>query len=665
MTRFFSGLRLVGAALAWCCAGMVAMAAAPGGGALAAEEFPPISDAERALTAVPGQPNAPAVVLFRKGVVHLLSPLGSQEAYSYERIEVRIKILTDAGRRLGDVRITHHGVFRLQDFEGRTVLPDGTVVPLARDARFEAVNSRLHKMLTTKVAFPAVAVGAILDYHYTIRWDGFEFLDPWVFQDRVPVLHSEATYEVPSNLGVKGWRRDPMQVGIHSETTPARGGSRLRVWADNLPAVPEEPFSLPFLDMAAEQIVLPTEAGRAGQALVPLFRDWSATCEILDRIYEPMRRRDGNAARQAHDLAAAAASASGESRQRAAAEALFTFVRDQITTAHSNGVGVPRDGSVDAVLEHRRGTPTEKALLLASMLAALKIEARLVWVANREDGTVNLEVPNPLWFDRTIVAAEIDGKRVFLDAADPALCFGHIEPGYEGTQAVLFDPSKPEIVTLPESSFDSNVRRARIELTYDDSGRATGTGTLILAGQPAHERTRWKGAAASAVEAWQGVLGKDFPAFDISAVQVTESLDVPRVEVSWKFAEHPEEALGDQATLVASRPLGPVRQQFPLGSRRLSPIAFPYAERDEVELTVHWPAGWRPEVMPLAANYRTFAGAMVANVELDEAHNTLSYHRRFDKAHWKTVTPEQFDMTQQLFEEAQKVDAQALVLARR
>src|SRR5258708_4918997 len=38
----------------------IALAAA---GAAAAESFPPISDEERALTAVPGQPNAPAVGL--------------------------------------------------------------------------------------------------------------------------------------------------------------------------------------------------------------------------------------------------------------------------------------------------------------------------------------------------------------------------------------------------------------------------------------------------------------------------------------------------------------------------------------------------------------------------------------------------------------------------
>jgi len=46
--------------------------AATASGAVAAVEFPPISDAERALTAVPGQPGAPAVVLFKNAELRFM-----------------------------------------------------------------------------------------------------------------------------------------------------------------------------------------------------------------------------------------------------------------------------------------------------------------------------------------------------------------------------------------------------------------------------------------------------------------------------------------------------------------------------------------------------------------------------------------------------------------
>jgi hypothetical protein len=663
MARLFRVLRPIGAAAGF---GVILAGFAGRGEAMA---FPPISAAEQALTAVAEQPNAPAVVLFRKGELHMGNPApGARELGSYLEVQARVKILTEAGRSQGDVKLAHNGYFRIQDFEGRTVLADGTVVPLAKDVQFVSTSSRVHKVLITKVAFPAVAVGAILDYHYTIRWDSFVFLDPWIFQDRIPVLHSEIVYDIPPTLGVTGWKSDPMTVGVHSETSAVLGGKRLRAWADNLPAVPEEAFSLPFTEMAAEEVVLPTEYGRAGQARQPLFQDWASTCKLFDELYAAAKRDDGQAERVARGLADAvpAAAAGGASRERRQAEAVYAFVRDEVATQRTNRIGLPaKDSGVGAVLERKRGEPAEKALLLQVMLAALKIKSRLVWAANREDGAVDLQIPNPVWFDRLLVAAQIDGQRVYLDPADRALCFGHLEPGYEGTQAVLFEGDKPELITLPEAPFDQNLRRSRIELTVDASGRATGSGTLELRGNPAWQRTRWKGAFDSPAAAWEEVLRKEFPTYDVAGVTISESLDEPRVTVAWTLAQHPEEALGDQETLIPSRPLGPARQPFPPGVKRLSPVAFPFASREEVELTVHWAAGWSPEVLPAARQVETFAGAMVTRVDVDAANRTLTYHRRFDRAHWKTVTADQYRLIQHLYGEAEKSDAQALVLAHR
>jgi hypothetical protein len=142
-----------------------------------AEAFPPITDDERTLTAVPGQPNAPAVMLFRKGELRMMD-LANQDVSSLLSVRVRLKILTEAGKAHGDVLITHSGSVRLQGFDGRTVLPDGTVVPVPRDATFKRTASRSRRLYVTSVAFPAVQVGAILDYQYTVRWDSIFFLEP-------------------------------------------------------------------------------------------------------------------------------------------------------------------------------------------------------------------------------------------------------------------------------------------------------------------------------------------------------------------------------------------------------------------------------------------------------------------------------------------------------
>ena len=639
------------------------------GTAASAAAFPPITDQERALTAVPDQPAAPAVVLFRSGELRMMDP-SRQEVSSLLVVRVRLKILTEAGKEKGNVQIAHSGVMRLQDFEGRTVLPDGTVVPVPRDATFRRTASRARRFYVTSVAFPSVRVGAILDYQYSVRWDSIFFLEPWFFQDHVPVLHSEIAYEVPKSLQVSIWQSDPLHAGIKSETAKSVLGTRVRAWADHLAPVPEEVHSLPFADMAAQLMMVPT-AYSTSYALERLFESWPATCKFFEDDYEQARRKDGNAARQAREIAARAAAAPvaaaspTPSLQRRQAAAIYDFVRDEIATEDANRVWLPQYSTAGAVLDRRRGEPAEKAVLLQAMLAAVRIDSRLVWAADRENGAIDMRVANPAWFDRTMVAAQIDGQRVFLDPAGRALGFGRLEPGYEGTRALVFDRQKPESIVLPEAPFGDNLRRARLELTLDSGGRATGTGTLTLLGQAAWRRSRWTGDAATSTEAWERWLREQFQGFDVGGVTVAESLDDARVQVAWTLSQHPEEALGDQATLVASRPLGPVRQLFPPGAKRLSAVVFDFGERSEVELVLHWAAGWQPEVLPRAWKHDSAAGAVETSVDVDGAGRTLVYRRRVDNAHRQAATAEQFRQVQALFEEAQKSDAQPLVLSRR
>jgi hypothetical protein len=94
-------------------------------------------------------------------------------------------------------------------------------------------------------------------------------------------------------------------------------------------------------------------------------------------------------------------------------------------------------------------------------------------------------------------------------------------------------------------------------------------------------------------------------------------------------------------------------------------VVFDFGERSEVELVVHWAAGWQPEVLPRAWKHSSAAGAVEASVDVDGAGRTLVYRRRFDNVHRQAATAEQFNLVQALFEEAQRNDAQPLVLSRR
>jgi Domain of Unknown Function with PDB structure (DUF3857) len=641
------------------CTALFLLLAGPAAGA--PPELPPITDQERSLTQVPGHPNAPAVVLFRKGTFSMIDPVSHTYRPTFT-VTVRRKILTEEGKRYGEVVLQHSRWAKLRDLQARTVLPDGRILPVAENAIFRRRTSQKEKIFETSIAFPAVEVGAILDYRYQVRLDSPFQVEPWTFQEEVPTLFSEIVYDTPDVVAVSFWSQNPLGVaGLKQSVVKTGSGSRITVSGANLPAVPSEPYSPAFNDLAARFYVIPVEIWTTtGQKKADLFRTWQSACTLMSEGYEKFLRKSALAERRAREIAEKV----GPDR-RARAEALYRLVRDEIETGDGTGI-MPSEGSTaDAVLNARTGLPTEKALLLRSLLSDARISAHLVWAPERGEGMVNLNLSTPFWFDRAIVAVDLDGQRVFLDPSDRTLAFGRLPPSLEGMPAILYDPKAPEEIRLPATPYEENLRHARIELDLDAAGRLTGHGTLRLAGQHAWSRLGWQPDAAHAAEAWEKWLTDNWEGFDIGDLQVTEDIEAGRVEVTWTLKEREEEVLGDESSLSPSRPLGPASQPFQVpADRRVTPVFFPFPDRDEVELTLRWPEGWKLETLPRELRHESPVGAAVVTVELDEAHRSLTYHRRFD-VQSREYSKEFYGALQSLFGAVERSDAEAVVLRRR
>jgi transglutaminase-like putative cysteine protease len=625
-----------------------------------AGDFPPVTAEERAVTSVPGEPNAPAVVLFRKGEFLMAGyGVGSGSLTSVLKIQMRVKVLTEEDKSNGELSIGHDDSLRLRNFAGRTVLPDGRVIPVPKDAKFVRKTSRSRKTFVTAVAFPSVEVGAILDYQYELWFDSIFYLHPWYFSEDLPVRYSEIVFKAPLTLQAKGWSRSPQGVKIESETHKQTNGYVVKAWANNVPSLPDDPYGPPYTDLAAQMLLLPSAISNA-YAREPLLESWQAACELIGSSYDEVRRRDSGVDRKAFEIAGPART------PREKAEALYRFVRDEIDAGPYVGVVVDSDAHLGKVLSKKEGSRAERALLLQAMLKAVKIDSRLVWAGDRNDGTIDPQLPNPNWFDTVLVMVELDGQRFFLDPTDSSLGFGQLRSGYEGTMALIYDKNKPEEIVLPETPFDQNVRRAEVDLTLDEKGRLAGTGTLRLTGHPAWEKTEWQEDEAKTLQAWKDWLAERYRDFQISDVKVTESPDERKVLLTWALAQREEEVLGDEVSVVPSAPLGPASQPFvqPASSRR-SGVVFDYLDRQEVELRLRWPEGWKVESLPKAAAVQSPVGALDASVEVKEAERSLVYRRRMDLTKRTISNTRDYEAVRSLFGDVEKSDAQALVLVRR
>lgn len=628
----------------------------------AAAGFPPVTDEERAVTSVPGEPNAPAVVLFKKGEFLMMGHgLVTGSLASHLRVQTRVKILTEAGKSNGEISIGHSDFTRLASFEGRTVLPDGRILPVPADARFVRKTSVSHKTFVTAVAFPSVEVGAILDYQYELVFQSPFLLDPWYFSEDVPVRRSEIIFKGGAGWKMRPWSRSPFEVKIQQEKESTSRGEVVRAWAENLPAVPDDPYGPPYNDLAAQMILLPASYITGPYQSQAFLETWNTLAWWVSRSYRDVLNRDSGVAQQARKEAT-----SGTARQKA--EALYRFVRDEIETGPGGGIFVDDDASLRKLLAERRASPAEKALLLHTMLKAVQISSVLVWAGDRNRGELDSNFANPNWFDTVLVLPKVEdgGPLFYLDPSDRALGFGQLRAGYEGTWALVAGVSEVRAVVLPEVPFNENLRRAEIDLALDEQGRLSGTGTLRLTGHPAWEKIDWQEDDAKTVQAWTDWLASQYRDFQVSGVKAVEEPNERRVTLTWSLAQREEEVLGDEASLVPSAPLGPLAQPFvqPVTARK-TVVMFDYTSREEVELRLRWPDSWKVESLPRPVSLKNDAGAMTASVAVKEGERSLTYQRQLDLTRRTLKGPEQYERVQSLFGEVEKSDAQALLLVRR
>jgi hypothetical protein len=185
----------------------------------------------------------------------------------------------------------------------------------------------------------------------------------------------------------------------------------------------------------------------------------------------------------------------------------------------------------------------------------------------RSHGPIDKAIVNPGWFQRVLVVVEIGGRRVWLDPSDPSLGFDQIDSELQGMPALVVDLKVPEFVTR-QTSFDRNGRRATVKLEVDETGRVRGSGELVLAGHHARRRMAPLPSDRETAEEWRSRLGQSYSDFRVDDMKVEESREDSEVRLTWSMTQREDAVLGDEVSLLPSRPVGPARQPFVLPSTR-------------------------------------------------------------------------------------------------
>jgi hypothetical protein len=428
---------------------LLALLSWPVSRASAANDWEPVTDAEKSMKSNPLDPGAGAVVLFKRGEVAILEK-SSLFWTTRIRTYVRIKVFTDAGRDAANISVEAPKWIRMSNVDGRTILPSGEIVPLDSSKVFRGKSYQSGKnfaVVDTSFTFPSVEPGAIIEYQMEENVDWF-FPPPWIFDTRgVGTLQSSLKVVVGPRLGMSQFPLDNKLTKLAITSKETVQGSQFDFSVQNLRPIVDEPYAVPFRDQAVMVLFTPKDLA-FGNDIYPVIRNWDDIGKEVSREYSNTEKGEKEAKNKAKDVAEKI------SDPRKKAEAIYKYVQQNFTSSNLMGVNLGRPA--DEIVSSKRGDPDEINALFILMLREAKVDADMVLVATRNWETLVGPFPNLSQFSRIITRVNFKDVVIFADPADPAAPFGELPWFDRGVTGLAVKGTKIQQAAIPDGLPDEN-----------------------------------------------------------------------------------------------------------------------------------------------------------------------------------------------------------------
>lgn len=447
---------------------------------------------ELAMTADPKAPGAAAVYLDYEEK--------TDDPLHYYSVYARIKVLTDKGKELATVNIPYRrGETQITDIHGRTIHPDGTVIPLKGKPedllQMKSGDVQIGRRVFT---LPSVTVGSILEYQYDIRYDDNTYSSPyWEIQRPYYVRQAHFSF-----LPFKGFQKGEAAITSHYLVDPKtqRVADQL-MWAYHLPAGAkivndaQGRFSLDVADIPAapdEDYMPPIQSTLYK---VQFYYTWAHSgpdywasegkmwSKDVDRFAEPSA---------AIRSAVAGIVAPGDS-DLVKAQKLYKAVQALDNTdfsrargrAELRALGFRQARRAEDTWTQKSGSMEDIALLYLAMLRAAGLKAYAIRVVDRNHTVFESNYLNFGQFDDDLVLLETGGKTLVLDPGEKMCPFETLHWIHAGTVGIRQSDKGPEFAMTPEANYLQNTEERVGDAQIDATGAVTGDFRYVMIGQQA------------------------------------------------------------------------------------------------------------------------------------------------------------------------------------
>ena len=580
------------------------------------DDFRTATPQELAMESVPFAPGASAVTL--NWVQRRDDVAGSISEY------VRIKVLTDEGKKYGDIKLPFIPDWRFR-FEARLTKPDGTIVPFTGKTYDKLyIKTGGFRLMEKTFSIPDVQKGSIIEYRseinppFNISWD-------WTYslQGELPIV-SATLWLRPSDR--EAWLVDYRRLPANTRKTRTRNSFELDV--ENIPPFEEEAFALPANELKPIVNFFYTRTADSGDNNHDQFwldegNAWTSIAEeFISGDVAPIHEAAQNAAGSVADP---------EARLRKLYEVAQKIrnldYEGEKTEAEFRKLRENR--SAQDVLRNGYGTSTQINRLFIALARSAGFEAHAVRIGSRAERFFTKTLPVGSQLNSEVAVVILDKKEIFVDAGTPTAPFGTLAwqkapvPGMK-----LFKKQEPVWIETP--GLDASCAQiARIISLKIDGATLKANAKIAYQGQDALVRrlAHYADDDAATKKSLEDGVKSLFP--DGSTVSLASLIGMrtadPALRAEYDL-ELPNSASFAGSRIVVPMPLFQATRRNPFAATtRKSGVYNDYPSTEDDAVTLEIPPGYSVETMPAPTQIN--AGAIVYQTQYRAADNKVYFTR--------------------------------------
>jgi hypothetical protein len=436
-----------------------------------ADDWLPVSAEELKMSSEPKAPTASAICLYRQ--------VDRDDANSDESFYVRIKVLTEEGRKYADVEIPYNkSTENIRNIQARTIRPDGSVINFDGSV-FEKpiIQGRGVKLIAKTFTMPDVEVGSIIEYRYDHRLQyGYVFDSHWILSDQLFTKSAKFSLNPSPYFSLRySWN---LTEGMGR---PTKERSKIRLEVHDVPAFVTEDYMPPENQLKYRVDFIYTNDDNTEKEPAAYWKKFGK--QSFKNVESFVDRR------RVMEEALAQIVAPGDSPE-VKLRKIYARTQQLRNTSFERAKSeeeVKREDQKNAnnvadVWKRGYGDGIQITWLFLGLARAAGIEADPVWVSTRDTYFFSEALMNPSQLNSNIVIARLDGKDLYLDPGTPFVPFGLLPWDETGVRGLRLNKDGGIWINtpLPSASESRVFRKANLRLTT--GGSLEGTVTVTYTG---------------------------------------------------------------------------------------------------------------------------------------------------------------------------------------